>query len=362
MNILIISRDLNSDGGVVNIVDSLISNASRVNYVHFCIGARKAASSRMRSAVQSIKDAVSLFKQVSGKSYDVIHINPSFNMKSLLRDGLFMIILRIARQNVLVFFHGWDEALSASVRVSRLKRGLIKTTFGYGKEILVLADSFRQQLVDMGISESRISLITTMFDGDKLKALDRQRMVNGRTVLFLSRFVAEKGLFELIDAFARLLMEYPDARLIMAGDGPDRYKLEQMVKDHGLSDSVSLPGYLRGDEKKNVLASSDIFVLPTYYGEGCPVSMLEAMAAGLAIISTPVGGIPDVLKDGENGVLLPQADPSLIYQALKKLMSSPELLARMSRVNHEKAWRCYETSVVTAKIEDSYKKAAGQAE
>ena len=319
------------------------------------IGDRIERRTHQRRYLQPLADAWRLFRTVRRGHYDVVHINPSLNTNSLLRDGLFMLFLRITGQCVLVFFHGWDEVLSERIHTSGLRCWLMRATFGTAARLLVLADGFREQLVEMGIEREKIFTITTMFDGAQLKAVRESHGESGRTVLFLSRFVREKGIFELLDAFTRVAGKFPDARMIMAGDGPVCKELEQAINEAGLAEQVELPGYLRGDDKARVLMAADIFVLPTYYGEGCPVSMLEAMAAGLAVISTPVGGIPDILRDGENGTLLPSADPDLIYKALYRLMSSPALLATIANTNREVAWRCYEASVVTAELENHYR-------
>ena len=359
MKLLILSRESGWDGGVVNLVSSIKANFSEsVHSTDFIIGSRKIHMTLVGRYLRPFVDAWRLFRLVRQEHYDIVHINPSLNVNSLLRDGLFMLILRFTEQRVLVFFHGWDEALSSRIRNSYLRRWLMRTAFGKAARILVLADSFREQLVEMGITCEKISTITTMFDGAQLEVVRMPRDVVGRKVLFLSRFVREKGLFELVEAFARISKEYPDARMVMAGDGPVYEELEQTILEVGLSDVVELPGYIRGEDKAVVLNDADIFVLPTYYGEGCPVSMLEAMAAGLAIVSTPVGGIPDILHDGQNGVLLASAAPDLIYEALHSLLSSPELLTKIGETNREVAWRCYEAGVITAEIEDYYKKAS----
>lgn len=354
------SRDEGWGGGVVNLVTAWKKNHSQqIDYEHFMIGDRIGRGVLSVRYIVPLMDALRLLVVTLRGRYGLVHINPSFNARALLRDGLFMFVLRASRLRTFVFFHGWDDALSARVVRNTLLRFLVRNTFGRAAIIMVLAESFRQQLISMGVDERKIHATTTMFDGEDMRPLNRERIAPGQRILFLSRFIREKGMFELLEAFARIVKEFPDARLILAGDGPARDELVQAVRAAGLSGSVELPGYLRGEDKARVLAAADIFVLPTYYGEGCPVSLLEAMAAGLALISTPVGGIPDVLEDGENGVLLPSADPELIYQALHKLLSSPQDLIRISNINREKAWRCYEASVVTAQIEAYYKQAVG---
>lgn len=357
IKLLLLSRELESFGGVVNLVIIWKKRFSKnIEVNNFTIGGRRNKKGAFAKYIQTVSDALRLVGQLKKNDYDILHINPSLNLNSLLRDCMFLLVARLSNQKTLIFFHGWDESLSERIRKSAIKKWLMRITFGSVNHILVLATGFRQQLIEMGIDGNRISMITTMFDGVQLEVVRKPRDVIRGKILFLSRFVREKGLFELIDAFARISKEFPDAYMILAGDGPVRLEVEQVIIDAGLSERVKLPGYLRGEDKVAVLSGSDIFVLPSY-SEGCPVSMLEAMAAGLAIISTPVGGIPDILHDGENGVLLKSADPDLIYDALHRLLSSPELLMKICLTNQEVAWRCYEAGVITAEIEEHYKKA-----
>lgn len=355
MRVLLLSRDPGWIGGIVNLVAGWKKNYSaQVCVDDFMVGDRLERRSPSRRYLLPFADAWRLFRTVRQERYDVVHINPSLNANSLLRDGLFMLVLRVTNQRVLVFCHGWDEELSRRIRASGLLGWLMRATFGTAQRILVLAGGFRDQLSEMGFDHQRIHTITTMFDRDQIPSLSERGNKSGRRILFLSRFVREKGMFELLYAFRDLVSEFPDAHLVMAGGGPLRDELQSEISSAGLGTCVTLPGYVRGEEKTRVLADADIFVLPTYYGEGCPVSMLEAMAAGLAIVATPVGGIPDILRDGENGVLLPSADPNLIRDALHRLLSEPEALATISATNRELAWQRYEAAVVTAEVENHY--------
>jgi glycosyltransferase involved in cell wall biosynthesis len=112
-------------------------------------------------------------------------------------------------------------------------------------------------------------------------------------------------------------MRFPDARLILAGEGPEQDKIRSWIDRHGMSYRVKLPGYLHGEAKAQVLRGANMFVFTTYYGEGCPISLLEAMPAGLPVITTPVGGIPDIFIDGENGILIDHVSPQKLQQLWK---------------------------------------------
>jgi glycosyltransferase involved in cell wall biosynthesis len=176
--------------------------------------------------------------------------------------------------------------------------------------------------------------------------------------LFLARMVDVKGPLELVRAFARVQEKYPNARLILAGDGPALGDVTRMVSELGLEESAYLPGYVKGDDKVRLLSESDVFVLPTRHGEGCPVSLLEAMAAGLAVITTPVGGIPDIIEDGRNGLLIGSTEPEKIAEALERLLRDEEFRRMAGETNRREAWKKYEARQVALKIEEHYEAVA----
>jgi glycosyltransferase involved in cell wall biosynthesis len=207
----------------------------------------------------------------------------------------------------------------------------------------------------MGFMEDRIALFSTMFDGSRLRCSDSERQSGGANILFLSRFVPEKGIYELLEGFSEIVREFPDARLVMAGGGPEEANAAQWVREHRLTDSVVFPGYIKGEEKADALLKSNLFILPTYYGEGCPNAILEAMGAGLPVITTHAGGIPDVVADGVNGILLEAVTSNAVADAMRRLLVNTELCDRMSRENKITAWERYESAVVTKRLEKIYK-------
>ena len=126
---------------------------------------------------------------------------------------------------------------------------------------------------------------------------------------------------------------YPRAELVFAGDGPARHSMEAYVRKHDLADSVQFAGYLRSRDKARLLMNSDVFVLPTSHPEGCPVALLEAMAAELPIVTTPVGGIADFFIDGKNGILLNDVRPETVAEAISKLLKNEELRCQIGQHN-----------------------------
>jgi glycosyltransferase involved in cell wall biosynthesis len=285
-----------------------------------------------------------------------VHLNPSFNAKAMLRDGALLLTLRaIGQRNVVVFFHGWDEALAARVARSGWRRRLFCWVFGWPPLTFVLASSFRDTLLQIGLEPRRVRVTTTMFDGSLFSDLSRSRSDDGETrLVFMSRFVAEKGIHELLQAFVRLAEEFPGLRLVLLGDGPERPALEARAQEAGLAERVDFAGYVRGHEKAQALVDADIFVFPTYYGEGCPVVLLEAMAAGLPVITHGAGGIPDVFEDGRNGILLSTVTGESVADAVRRMLTAPEVRSAIGAHNQREAWARYEAGVVSGQMLAAY--------
>jgi len=359
LKVLILSRDPSWYGGVVNFVELLKNNFTpEVNVESFTIG-RRHKSGLFGRLSTPIYDAFRLYKRVHGSSYEVIHLNPSLNVASLLRDGLFMVVLRCCScKKVFVTWHGWELRLAERLQHWPWKM-FFRGVFGFSESMWLLSSSFSRQLCAMGISRSKIQQFTTMFDGSIFHGHRRNRLDDEIRLLFLSRFEKEKGVYELLEAFNSVLQKENNVRLYLAGDGPEMRCMRAWVKTHKLDEKVIFTGYLREGDKVQALIDADMFVFPTYYGEGCPVSLLEAMAAGLPIITAPAGGIPDIFKDGTNGFLLQNVTSAAIASAVMKLLHDSALREKFGEHNRNEAWEKYEAKIVTRKFEEFYLELAG---
>jgi glycosyltransferase involved in cell wall biosynthesis len=142
-------------------------------------------------------------------------------------------------------------------------------------------------------------------------------------ILFLGYVGKRKGIFELLKALSLLKDSLPDIRLAICGDG-QLDSARKMADELGISPNVEFHGWIGAEQRAKEFARASIFTLPSY-DEGVPMAMLEAMAAGKAIVVTPVGGIPEVIKDRENGLLVPPGDPHALAQALREILEDSSL-------------------------------------
>jgi glycosyltransferase involved in cell wall biosynthesis len=149
---------------------------------------------------------------------------------------------------------------------------------------------------------------------------------DGKVVGTITRLVWKRGHEELLEAAALVARGEPATRLLIVGDGPLRPSLEQRVKERGLNGTVRFLGAV--PRAARLLPHFDVFVLSSVW-EGMSNGLLEAMAAGRAVVATRVGGNPEVIVDGESGLLVPPRDPQALADAVLRLLRDPELARRM---------------------------------
>lgn len=360
IRLLLLAPDATLPGGVGEFVRSQLGHLSDATHTRvFTVGRRYSDASTALAALRPLADTARLVRLLRREPVDLMHINPSFGLQSLMRDGLFMLVTAsMPLGGVVVFFHGWDDALAERIRRIPPLRLLFRLAYGRAAHIYVLADSFKRQLVELGIEPAVVEVTTTMFDARQMEAVPRPLVKPPRDrirLLYLGRVVAAKGLHELLDAYAELAASHASVDLVIAGDGPEREGLMAKVRDRHLDERVAFTGFVSGTVKTRLFQDADIFVLPSYR-EGCPVAVLEAMAMGLPIIASRKGGIPAVVQDGVNGLLLERVDVASIRHALDFLILDEGARLRMGEQNRKKAWQHYEAGVVTRGIEAQYRR------
>jgi glycosyltransferase involved in cell wall biosynthesis len=192
-----------------------------------------------------------------------------------------------------------------------------------------------------GIAEERCPVIDSWV-GDK-RLFNIQRTVNNSTsspvsIVFVGWVARGKGVFDLIAAALRLDGDptLPDFRITFVGGGAALEEIREAVQTHGLARKVSVTGWITDAAKRDLLASADIFVLPSH-AEGLPLALLEAMVVGLPVVTTPVGSIPDVVGDTVEGLLVPVRDSERLASALARLVRDPEERRRLGNAAAERA-------------------------
>lgn len=147
-------------------------------------------------------------------------------------------------------------------------------------------------------------------------------------LIYLARIEKRKGFFDLIEVMPQIIVKFPNIKLYVAGQG-DITNANEMVKRNGLENNVIILGYINSEERNSFLRRAHVLVFPSY-NEGLPMSLLEAMSYGLVPITTPVGGIPDVVKQDENGHLISPGDTLALENSIGFILNSPMLYKKLS--------------------------------
>lgn len=217
----------------------------------------------------------------------------------------------------------WEYRLRESLRARLFSARVWELARG----VLVQSESIRGALLEQldrldGRAADRLApKLKVVPNGITLPALP---VAGGRKVLVLGRLIADKGVDVVIDALAGM----PGAELLVAGDGPERGRLEALATTRRLP--ATFLGRVERERLPKVFAESRCLVLASRAGEGLPNALLEAMAWGIPVVATPVGGTVDLVQDGANGLLVPVGDPAALRAALSALLGDEILRARLS--------------------------------
>lgn len=171
-------------------------------------------------------------------------------------------------------------------------------------------------------------------------------------LLFLGLVCDNKGIFDLIDVIIEHKKEFEGRLELCVGGVGDDDRLRNLISDNELKNIVKPLGWISGESKNNMLADCDIFILPSYV-EGVPISILEAMANSKAVIASNVGGIPEIVKDGVNGMLHAPGDKDAIYRAIKYCLDNPSQIKIYGKLGAEIV-KDYYPSAVVSQLQELY--------
>jgi len=175
--------------------------------------------------------------------------------------------------------------------------------------VIAVSGALAEKLRSMGVAEEKLHVISNGVDVDRFAPKPNssaEKLAEGRVLLGVGRLVRGKGFHVALEAMARLLPEFPDLVLMLAGEGPERPALEAAARAHGISDRLRLLGEVPHDRIPSLLWQAHRFLLPSF-NEGYPNVVVEAIAAGCPVVATAVGGIPEIV-DSELGDLAVHAE------------------------------------------------------
>lgn len=294
------------------------------------------------------------YKRIRSLNPDIIQSYgrvPTFLLSKLKKP------LILAQQN-------WDilaaPPLNIKAKLFFPVRNLVEIGALRGAAKIITPEYFKKVLITKGqVSEDKVIPVPNGVDivkfnpkNDPTPAKEKYSL-QGKTILFAGRLEPEKGLEQLIRAMPEIIEKHKDAELIIAGNGYLKNKLKSFSRKLGVEDNVKFLGWVPKKDLASLYTAAEIFILPSFY-EVFPMAMLEALASGTPVITTNVAGMPDVITDGENGVLIEPGSSSEITDAVLKLLGDNELRRRMGMAGRKNVEEHFTWDNVTEIITQVY--------
>jgi colanic acid/amylovoran biosynthesis glycosyltransferase len=270
----------------------------------------------------------------SGKGpYDVVHCHfgPNGNLGAFLwRNG-------VIKGKLITTFHGHDM----SGLLQEKGNHIYNLLFDEGDLFLPISERWKAKLIDLGCDRRKVIVHRMGIDTGRFQFTARHPEDSGRiSLLTVARFVEKKGIEYSVRAVARLIGKYPMIEYNIAGDGPLRENMEELVDGLSCTDNINFLGWQQQDEIAELMQNSHLLIAPSVTSqegdqEGIPVVLMEALARGLPVVSTLHSGIPEIVEDGESGFLVPERDVDALAEKLEYLIEHPEIWPEMGRAGRK---------------------------
>jgi glycosyltransferase involved in cell wall biosynthesis len=353
--VLMLGTSPSVKGGITSVVSTLreggLFDQARVRYV-----ATHVETGSLDKLVQFARAVANTFGALCSGRVALVHAHVS-SKASFWRKASLLAMARLFRVPTIFHLHSgaFDEF---ATKGGRLRSWCVRRTLRRSNAVIVLSNRWRDWVQHFAPG-STVRVVANavnvphafprqLHDGDTTR---------GGRVLFLGMICDAKGTFDLLQAWARFASRVTGWRLVIGGYGEvDRFLAE--AEKLGVRRDIDYLGWVSGPDKLRELSAADIFVLPSYK-EGMPVSILEAMAYGAAVIATPVGGVPDMLEAGVHGLIVQPGDVEGLSNALVQLADSATQRLSLASAAYAHVSEQYATDKVIQQLCAVYREAAG---
>lgn len=217
--------------------------------------------------------------------------------------------------------------------------------------IITPSEFYKTEFIKDGIDKEKITAIHNYIELEDYN----MKTEDDNYILYFGRLAKEKGILYLLNAVSKAKKEINDIKLYIAGTGPEEKKIKEIIKRNKLEQNVELLGFLNHNKVKEYVSKSSIVVVPSIWYENCPYSVLETQAIGKPIIGSNLGGIPELVKDNENGMIYKYNDTDELANKILELYKNDELKKKFSKNAKEYAKNEYNKENYYKEIMNIYK-------
>jgi glycosyltransferase involved in cell wall biosynthesis len=319
------------------------------------------AASRVGIRVERIQESFAFDPRVIWRLRKIVRlVNPDVIQTHYSKSHFLAWVSGVGNKRPWIAFH---HGHTRSAFRLRIYHGLDRWSLRFPNQITAVSQAFARQLAAKGLRREKIAVLHNSVEpvsvrrgSDAMQAAKARLGIRpaDRVVLAIGRLSKEKAHTDLVGAMTHLLKQRPElrARLIILGEGPERARIEEAIRSAGLQDAVKLLGHV--NDVTGYYEMADLMVISSL-SEGSPNVLLEAMAAGVPVVTTAVGGIPEMVEDQEHALLVPPQDLGAMAHAIDVLLSDPDTADRLASAARDLAAARYSPEQRAQSLIDLYR-------
>lgn len=328
MNILITAPSLNTSknvSGIATVVNTIIDNNKRHTYFHYLLGRPDKPMNKLVWLFALLKQLINFPFFVHKHNIDLVHQNLPFNEKGLMRESIINFWCYLLKVPVILHLHGGEFLMRKEI--PGLYKYLSSQIFKHSSKVIVLSDVEKEALQQNHLIVNSFVLLNSV-DTQKFKTENRTYDLKLPVFLFMGRIHESKGVNEIVEALKELKNKRA-FKFVLCGTGPLLAYLTNKCAEF-LGENFEYRGIVSGDSKQEALDSANFFLLPSRYGEGLPMALLEAMSSGLVPIVTNDASMKFVIQNEQNGIFVNKADSKDLFDKMIQVMDDLELQKSLS--------------------------------
>ncbi len=348
-DVLMVGTDPNSKGGISSVI-RLYEEGGLFQRVRFLASYTDGGFwKKLRYYGGFLMEYVQVLNQ--NKNIRLVHIHTA-SYGSFARKTWVILLAKLYRKNIALHVHGAEFALFYQ-RANILKQQWIRFLLNQCHVIFALSHQWKQDLGRIVPGKD----IRVLYNPTVLRDLSLEKGISHQGLreepvkfLFMGRIGKRKGVYDIIESARALSAK--NVQIQLYGDG-EVDAIESLINAQGLQDIVQVKGWIDGSRKDQTFRDANVLLLPSY-NEGLPISVLEALAYGLPVLATDVGGISEAVEEGRNGFLIQPGQCERLTERMERLAASPELRTQMGQAGYDIAAERFSLPVIMNQLESLY--------
>lgn len=335
-------------GGIVAVIDNIVQHLDKKFIIKRIITMRPSERIVKRLGIY-LRALFLIFISSLNKNQKIAHVHMA-SKNSFYRKSFIIILLKLCHIPILIHLHGGKFHIFFSKELNPIMQKYVKWIFSLADKTILLSHNWQKWYKETINTSASVVIYNGVKSYYNKNSLPLEKRNN--TILFLGRLDTNKGIYDLLYSFKDVLETVPDAMLKVGGDGEVR-KCKEFVKELNIETQVEFLGWVPEENKYQLFNESKIYILPSY-NEGLPMGLLEAISAGIAVISTKVGGIPEIIENGNNGLLIEPGSKKQISKSIIFLLKNPDKSTQLGIKAKEQFLNSFDIKNITKQIEKEY--------